>query len=596
MPNSALAPCKRVISHLALFTALIMALPQIAVAAHGYAQFGDLKYPPAFTRFDYASPDAKKGGSIRLSNPTRSTSFDTFNPYSTGSVAPGISTLMFETLLEASADEPASAYGLLAEDVTVSADQRSVTFRIRREARFSNGDHVLAADVKYSFDTLTNEKADAGTRDFFKDLKAAEVVDPRTIRFSFRVPSAELPLIAGIVPVFSSKWRAGDPSKGGSLVPPITTGPYRIAAHDHGNRIVYVRDPDYWGRNLPVRVGTFNFDRIEYRLFASDQERLMALHKGLIDLTFEHRLDSWRSAYAGKGFQSGQLIKREFPIHGIASTQGFVFNTRNALFRDVRVRKAIALAFDFEALNREHYDGIYRRTTSWFPNSELAANANARKLSASAPRLFDGSYGSALAEARKLLAQAGWHLRDGVLRNNRGEPFSFEFIDTAATTNVPIARFSEDLAKLGIDVRRRDVSFETYRKRLWDFNFDMASVRFSNSDAPGTELRNVFGAAAANTPGSDNFMGVTSGAIDELIEALVQAKSRTSQVEVARTLDRKLLDQWLMVPFGYQSQRWLAFRRELSHPDGIPMNLSAERWPISLWWGTGAARSAGSAL
>lgn len=572
---------------IALATFASIGMSQLAVAAHGYAQFGDLKYPPNFTHFDYVSLDAKKGGSIRLSNPTRSTTFDTFNPYSSGTAAPGVSSLMFETLLEPSADEPASAYGLLAEDVTVAADQRSVTFRIRPEARFSNGDRVQAADVKYSFEKLTGKGADSSTREFFKDLNAAEVVDSRTIRFKFRIPSTELPLIAGTIPVFSKKWRAGEASRGGNLAPPITTGPYRIAAHDHGDHVVYVRDPDYWGRNLPVRVGTFNFDRIEYHLFSSEQDRLLAIHSGEIDLTVEYQSDIWRSGYTGKALQSGRLIKQEFPVQSIARTQGFVFNSRKTLFKDVRVRKAIALAFDFETLNRENFNGIYRRTTSWFPNSELAANPNARRSSTTTPRLFDGTQTKALAEARKLLAQAGWRIRDGVLRNDQGEPFSFEFVDVGAATNTSIKKFSEDLAKLGIDVRRRDISPEAHRQRLWEFDFDMCVMVFANSEAPGTELRGMFGSIAAGTPGSSNYSGLASSEVDELIDSLVQAKTRTSQIELARALDRKVMDQWLIVPFGYKSQHWVAFDQKLGHPSSIPPNSSPQGWVIEHWWNRG---------
>ncbi|MCM3609296.1 extracellular solute-binding protein [Cupriavidus pauculus] len=592
MSIHAIVRSKRVIIlFLVLLASMATLLPKRAAAAHGYAQFGDLKYPPGFTHFDYVTPGVRKGGSIKLSNPTGMTSFDTFSPFSAGNVAPGIDSLMFETLLQMSADEPASGYGLLAEDVTASADLRSVTFRLRPEARFSNGDPVRAVDVRYSFETLTSDKADPWYRELFKDLKAAEIVDPLTIRFTFRVPSAELPLVAGMVPVFSAKWKMGDLIKGGNFSPPISSGPYRIAAHNYGTSIAYVRDPEYWGRNLPVRAGTFNFDRIEYRLFANDQDRVAALHSGLIDLTFEYRTDYWAEGYNNKTLHGARLIKRAFPSGGIAPTQGFVFNTRRAPFRDVGVRKAIALAFDFES----RYGTMYRRTTSWFPNSELAANANAREFSQTAPRLFEGTHEQAIAEARKLLAQAGWHLRNGVLRNDRSEPLSFEFMDTAATSNVLIKRFAEDLAKLGIDVRLRDVSVDARRQRLRDFDFDMANIVFANSEAPGSELRRTFGTAAASTRGFENYMGVASGEVDQLIDALVQAKTRKSQVELARALDSKLLNQWLIVPFGYLAQYRLAYREELAQPKVIPRNYTAASWVVTFWWSTGR-NAAGSTI
>ncbi|XQU70248.1 hypothetical protein OJJOAM_002979 [Cupriavidus sp. H18C1] len=298
----------------ALVAALLPMTPTSAWAAHGFALHGDLKYPPDFHHFDYVNPDAPRGGTLTLANPDRRTSFDKFNPFTLkGVAAPGLTSLMFESLLIGSADETASAYGLLAEDVTVAPDELSVTFRIHPQARFHNGDPVLASDVKYSFDMLMSKASSPGYRSMCADVKSLTVIDDRTVRYDFKQRNGELPLIVGSLPVFSRKWTAKVPFEKLTFETPVTSGPYVIERYDAGRGIIYKRNPNYWGKDLAVRRGTFNFDRVVYRLYKDETARLEAFKAGEFDAIVEYRSKSWAKSYVGKRFANGELMKTEFP-------------------------------------------------------------------------------------------------------------------------------------------------------------------------------------------------------------------------------------------------------------------------------------------
>ena len=431
---------------------------QPAHASYGIAQYGDPKYQPGFKHFDYVNPDAPKGGTLVLGNPDRQTSFDKFNAFTLrGNAAPGTG-FLFESLLAGSSDEVASAYGLLADDVQIAPDRRSATFHINPRARFSNGDPVTAADVKYSLDTLKSPQASPAFAAYFAEITRAVVVDRLTIRFDFDEPHRELPLLAGAIPVFSPKWGA---KPDGSHIPfdqltfekPIGSGPYLIEQYDNGRTITYRRDPHYWGADLPVRVGTYNFDRIVYKLYSDDTARREAFKAGEYDAFVEYVARSWVRRDVGKKFDSGELIKREFPQHNGTGMQGFIINTRRPLFQDVRVRKALDLALDFQWLNRQLFYNLYTRIDSYFVNTDLQATGlpSAGELALLNPwraQLDPAVFGpppkqpdtdppsslrANLLEARALLEQAGWTYRDGALRNAKGQPFQFEILDDSAS-------------------------------------------------------------------------------------------------------------------------------------------------------------------
>ena len=583
--------------------------PLSAGAAHGFAQYGGLKYPADFTHFDYVNPDAPRGGTLTLANPDRRTSFDKFNPFTLkGTSAPGVNSLMFESLLIASADETASAYGLLADDVTVAADELSVSFHIRPQARFSNGDPVLASDVKYSYDMLMSKASSPGYRSMCTDVKAVTVVDPHTVRFDFKQRNVELPLIVGSLPVFSKKWTATVPFDKLTFEDPVASGPYLIERYDAGRGISFKRNPAYWGKDLAVRRGTFNFDRVVYRLYKDETAKLEAFKAGEFDAIVEYKAKSWAKSYEGKRFSNGELVKTDFPHRNGAGMQGFVMNMRKPVFQDVRVRQAMILALDFEWLNRQLFYGAYRRLDSWFSNSELAASATfdgrpgpgelallEPLRTQLAPEVFGPivtmpttnpprSLRDNLREARRLLAQAGWTYTDGALRNAKGEPFVFEFLDDGGAMSRVITTYVRNLEKLGMEVNQRTTDFALYQKRLEDFDFDMVSIRFPDSQSPGNELRDRFNSEAAGTPGSDNLFGLKSPAIDRLVDNVLHAHTRDELVNAGRALDRVLMHGYYIVPNWYSASHRVSYRKELVYPQRLPYYYTAEGWILSDWW------------
>ncbi|WP_370646828.1 extracellular solute-binding protein [Cupriavidus sp. UGS-1] len=609
----------------ALVAALLPMSPTTALAAHGFALHGDLKYPADFHHFDYVNPEAPRGGTLTLANPDRRTSFDKFNPFTLkGVAAPGLTSLMFESLLIGSADETASAYGLLAEDITVAPDELSVTFRIRPQARFHNGDPVLASDVKYSYDMLMSKASSPGYRSMCADVKSLTVIDDRTVRYDFKQRNGELPLIVGSLPVFSRKWTAKVPFEKLTFETPVTSGPYLIERYDAGRGIIYKRNPDYWGKDLPVRRGTFNFDRVVYRLYKDETARLEAFKAGEFDAIVEYRSKSWAKSYVGKRFGNGELMKTEFPHRNGAGMQGFVMNLRKPLFQDVRVRQALILALDFEWLNRQLFYGAYKRLDSWFSNSELAASSTfdgrpgpgelallEPLRNQLAPEVFGPivtqpttepprSLRDNLREARRLLAQAGWTYSDGALRNAKGEPFVFEFLDDGGAMSRVITTYVRNLEKLGIQVHQRTTDFALYQKRLEDFDFDVVSIRFPDSQSPGNELRDRFTSEAASTPGSDNLFGLKSPAVDKLVDQVLRAHTRKDLVNASRALDRVLMHGYYVVPNWYSASHRVAYRRELVYPQRLPYYYTAEGWVLSSWWrsdvaGAGQAKAAAPA-
>ena len=596
-------------------TAAVLAVQAVlaataAHAAYAIAQYGEPKYPPGFKHFDYVNPDAPKGGTLVLANPNRLTSFDKFNPFTMrGNPAPGID-MLFESLATGSLDEPASAYGLLADDIEIAPDRRAVTFHLNPRARFSNGDPVTADDVKYSFDTLKSKLAAPQFGAYFADIAKAVVVDPATVRFEFRSANRELPLIAGGVPVFSRKWglRAD-----GSRIPfdqlafeqPIGSGPYLIERYDNGRTITYRRNPAYWGADLPVRVGTNNFERIVYKLYGDGVARLEAFKAGEYDVLVEYIARNWARRDVGKRFDSGELVKREFRQHNGAGMQGFFMNLRRPLFRDVRVRQALDLAFDFEWLNRQLFYGAYTRLDSYFADTDLQATGTPGpgelKLLAPLrtqldPAVFGpmvvqpdthppGSLRANLLKARALLAQAGWTYRDGALRNAKGEPFTFEILDdSGAAMEGIVTAYQRNLAKLGIDARFRTADYALLQKRLDAFDYDMTTIRYPGVQVPGAEQFSRFDSKFADEPGSDNIIGLKSPAVDALLHALGTAQTRDELLDATHALDRVLMHGYYAVPQWYSTTHRIAYKRALAYQQTLPLYYSAEGWVVSTWW------------
>jgi len=575
-----------------------------AWAAYAFSLYDRPKYPPGFTHFDYVNPDAPKGGELYLANPDRRTSFDKFNPFSLkGVAAAGLGNLMFESLATTSSDEIATMYGLLADDMTLAPGRLSMTFHLNPKAHFSNGDPVLAADVKYSFDTLVAKGAPQFQL-LYADVKRCVVLGPRTVRFDFASKNHELPLIVGGMPVFSRKWAAGTPFDRIQLTPPIASGPYLIDRYDTGHSITYRRDPHYWGADLPTRKGMFNFDRIHYRFYQDDLARLEAFKAGEFDVSVEYVSKNWARNYTGPKFRDGEIVKREFPHANGAGMQGFVMNLRRPQFQDLRVRKALDLALDFGWMNRQLFYGAYKRIYSFFNNSPMAATgmptADELKLLAPLRKELDPAvFGPAviqpstapphslranLLQAVALLREAGWTYRDGALRNAKGEPFTFEIIDDQPTLSRIISVYVRNLRKLGIQVTQRTADYALIQKRMDDFDFDMTSIRFPDMTIPGNELFDMFGSKAADQKGSNNVWGLKDPAVDRLVQAVVAANDRRNLVAAARALDRVLMHMYIVVPHWYSSVHRIAYRNRFGMPAVLPLYYQADPYVISTWW------------
>jgi microcin C transport system substrate-binding protein len=580
------------------------ALAGPALAAHGLAWGDTPKYPPGFAHFDYVNPDAPKGGTLNLAGYG---SFDKLNPFTLrGLPAAGLGTLMFETLAEASDDEPFSMYGLLADDIRFADDGLSITFHLNPRARFWNGDPVTAEDVRHSFDVLTGKLAHPRFRQYFADVARAVVVDPATVRFEFRRRNHELHMIIGMqLPVFSRKWGGQLPFDRVVQDEPLTSGPYRIERFDWGKVIAYRRDHNYWARDLNVRRGMFNFDRVVYKYFKDETARLEGFKAGEFDWVAENSAKNWARGHVGRHYDSGEIVKQEFRHSNSAGMQGFVLNTRRPEFADVRVRHALALAMDFEWMNRQVFYGQYVRTRSYFTNSEMEAKGlpSAAELALLEPlraKLDPAVFGEAvmppttdppsslrqnLRRALALLAQAGWNVDDdGVLRNAQGQAFDFEILTYSKGLERVAVPWARNLEKLGIAAHLRVTDPALYQKRADEFDFDVAIHLYAASQTPGNELLERFTSAAADEKGSDNLAGIRDPAVDAIVQRLLSSRTRAELVTAARALDRVLRAGWYLVPHFYAPSHRVAWRARLAHPDTLPLYYAAETWLLKTWW------------
>src|SRR5450830_1024383 len=478
-------------------------------AAHGYALWGDLKYGANFSHFDYVNPNAPKGGELRLVSNLRVSTFDKYNPFTIKGSAPAyLADLVFDSLLTGALDETGAGYGLLARDVDVAPDGLSATFRLAPEARFHNGDPVLALDVKYSFDTLMGPYTSPAYKSLLEDVAGLEVLDESTVRYHFKKPNRELPLTVGGLPVFSRAWGRVN----GKVKPfdqivtdiPIGSGPYKIGPVRFGKDITYVRDPNYWARNLNVRRGTGNFERITVKIYKDNTARLEALKAGEFDLMRFFSAGDWARRVNGKRFDSGELVKREFKHQLPSGFQSFFLNTRRDKLKDIRVRQALGLALDFEWMNRQMFYNAYQRVNGLFGNTDCQASGmpSAQELAlmapwrqdipqaafgpmALAPRTDgDSSLRANLRQAQALLKAAGWEVRDGVLRNAQGQTFEIEYLDSNESGARMAAPWARNLEKLGITLSFRPVDFALYQQRLQKFEFDITSIAYGGTHNP----------------------------------------------------------------------------------------------------------------
>ena len=574
--------------------------------AHAYALWGQPRYPAGFAHFDYVNPQAPKGGELRLVSNLRMSTFDKYNPFTIKGSAPAyLSSLMFDTLLAGSMDETATGYGLLAEDVTVAADGLSATFRIRPQARFHNGKPVLAQDVKHSYETLTGPHTAPGYKTMLAEVAGCEVLDARTVRFRFRAPNRELPLTVGGLPIFSRDWGAGKPFNEVVMDVPIGSGPYKIGPVNFGKDIVYVRDGHYWARDLPVRRGTANFDRISVKIYKDNTAKLEALKAGEFDLMRFFSAGDWARRVDGPKFRTGELVKGEFAHKLPTGFQSYVLNTRKPFLQDVRVREALGLALDYEWMNRQMFYGAYQRVNGIFGNTlcqttGLPTSAELALMQPYGRDLPPGAFGpmtvpprtdgdsslrSNLRKAKALLAAAGWTVQNGELRNSAGQRMELEYLDSGDGGQRVVAPWQRNLQKLGIQLKYRSVDFALYQQLLQKFDFDITSIAYQGTNNPGQELADLFGSAAADQEDSGNFPGVKSKAVDAFIQAMVAAKTEQELLPACHALERAIAHGHYLIPQWSASTHRMAYNAwRLEHPRVVPPYSNGESWVIDTWW------------
>ena len=592
-----------------LFFIVLLACPA-AWAAHGYALWGDLKYPPGFAHFDYVNAQAPKGGELKMISNLRVSTFDKYNPFTIKGTAPAyLSNLMFDSLLTAALDETASGYGLLASSVDVAPDGLSATFTLRPEARFHNGDPVLAADVKHSYDTLMGPFTSPAYKTALEDVAGVEVLGDRSVRYRFKKPNRELPLTVGGLPVFSAKWgfENGKPKSFDKVVMdiPIGSGPYKIGPVNFGKDITYVLDPAYWAKDLNVRRGTSNFSRITIKIYKDNTAQLEAFKAGEFDLMLVNSAGDWARRVNGKRFDSGVLVKGNFKHRLPSGFQSYVLNTRNDKLKDPRVRQALGLAMDYEWMNRQMFYNSYQRVNGLFGNTdcetkglptpeELALMEPLRKdISAAAfgpmtvaPRT-DGAatLRDNLRQALALLKSAGWEVKGGVLRNARGEPMVLEYLDTREGGVRTVAPWMRNLEKLGIQLNFRSVDFALYQQRLDKFDFEIMSINFQGTHSPGQEYADLFGSQAAKTESAGNFAGVSSPAVDALIAKMTAANTKAELLPACHALERVIAHGHYLIPQWTNLTHRMAYNAaHLAKPADMPPYAQAVLWAVDTWW------------
>jgi microcin C transport system substrate-binding protein len=594
---------------------LLFIVARSASAAPGYSVWGDFKYQPGFTNFGYVNPQAPKGGELKMVAGSRISTFDKYNPFTLKGTAPSfLADLLFEGLLTGSMDEIGVGYGLLAEDVEVAADGLSATFRLRPQARFHNGDRVTAADVKHSYETLISKYASPAYASGLVDVAGADVIDDRTVRFRFKKRDRQLPLVVGALPVFSAKWGV----EGGKAKPfdqvvndiPIATGPYKIGPVRPGKDITYVRDPNYWARDLPVRRGMNNFDRITVKIYRDNTAQLEAFKAGEFDLMQFFSAGDWSRRLNGPRIDSGELIKSPFQHRTPDGFYSYFLNTRLEKFQDRRVRMALELAMDYEWMNRQLFRGSYKRVKGIFGNTACEANGvpSAQELALlepyrsqlpadvfgamEVPPRTDGasSLRANLRKAQALLQEAGWTLRDGALRNAKGEAFSVELLDsTEGRSASTLASWQRALEKLGIQLKFRTVDFALYQERLDSFSFEMVGISFPGTHFPGADYLDFFGSKAAGTAGSMNVSGIKSPAIDAILGRITAAENKDEFLTACRVLDRVIAHGHYMIPAWTSSESRVAYNawtleRPAVVPPYPPEGIPYMDWPMMVWW------------
>jgi microcin C transport system substrate-binding protein len=574
---------------------------------HALSLFGDIKYPPGFKRFDYVNPDAPKGGVARMISIG---TFDNFNIAVAGvkgSIAPAAA-LIYEELMAKSQDETVTEYGLLAEAASHPDDFGWVTYRLRKEARWHDGQPVTPEDVIFSIEVLKKYSPMYGS--YYRHVVKYEKTGERDIKFTFDTPgNRELPTIVGELPVLPKHYWEGTDSQGRkrdisatTLEPPLGSGPYRIKEFVAGRSIVLERVKDYWGEKTPVRIGENNFDEMRYEFFRDNTVALEAFKADQADWITENSAKQWATAYDFPAVTEKRVVKEEFPINDSGRMQGFVLNLRRDQFKDARLRRAFNYAYDFEEMNKQLFYGQYKRINSYFEGTELAARGlpEGQELEILEtvrdkvpPEVFTTPYQNPvggnpdavranLRESMRLLKEAGYEIRDRKLVDAAGKPFTVEILVQDPSAERIALFYKPSLERIGVTASIRVVDDAQYENRLRSFDFDIITDVWGESLSPGNEQREFWGSQTADQPGSKNTIGIKNPAIDALIDKVIFAKDRANLVAATKALDRVLLWNFYVVPqFTYGLSRYARWDR-FSHAEPLP-KYGRSGLP-SLWW------------
>ena len=572
---------------------VVLAAPQHALTLYDEPP----KYPANFKHVEYVNPDAPKGGTFRKAT---FGSFDSLNPFINKGVAVEDIDLTYDTLARQTLDEPFTAYGVIAEKIEKAPDNSWVRFYLRPEAKFNDGHPIRAEDVVFTFDTLMKNGSPL-FKGYYSDVESAIAENPLQVKFTFKHnKNRELPLILGQLPVLPKHWWQTRDFGKGNLEIPVGSGPYTITEIKPGRSIRYERNKNYWGKDLPINKGLYNFDAITVDYFRDNSVAFEALKAGQFDYWFEISAKNWAGAYNIPAVNDGRLIKEEIRNANPTGMQGFVFNLRRPMFQDVRVREALSLLFDFEWTNKQLFNGAYNRTSSYFDNSEMAAKAapteeelaileplrgqipDAVFTDIFKPSTTDGSgmIREQQRRAYKLLQEAGWRVVDDKMVDAQGKPVTIEFLLAQTEFERILLPFKRNLSELGIDLQIRRVDVSQYLNRLRSRDFDMIVGSFPQSNSPGSEQREYWESQSADKPGSRNFMGLKDPAVDQLTEGLINAESRQSLINHARALDRVLQWGFYVIP-NWHIKTWrVAYSNNIAHPAVTPLYDIG----LNTWW------------
>jgi len=578
----------------------LIAYPSLLIAAPSYclSLYDACKYPADFTHFEYVNPKAPKGGNIKLAEIG---SYDNLNPFILKGVkAPGIGDL-FESLMVQSMDEPQTAYGLVAESIAVAPDNSSAEFVLRKQARWHDGTPITPDDIVFSFTTL-RDKGDPTFKILYAGVASCEKTGGTSVKFTFTdMKNRELPLIVSQMPILSKAYYTAHDFEKTTLEAPMGSGPYEVASVDQGRSLIYKRVGNYWGKDLPVNVGQYNFATIRYDMYRDENVALEALKSGEYDFRREYIARNWATAYDAPAVKDGRIIKREIPDQTPQGMQAFIYNTRRDKFADPRVRQAIDMSLDYEWVNKTIFYGAYVRNASYFENTDFQAKGvpTGKELtllkpfaSELPPALFtqpfenpktDGSGNDRknLLAAQALLDEAGWKIKDGKRVNAHGEPLSIEFLLRQPTMERVIGPMRQNLERLGITSSIRNVDDSQYQKRTDEYDFDVVSIWINRGIFfPGNEQTALWQSSQADVKGGNNLGGIKSKVVDTLLDALTKAKNKEDLVAAGRALDRVLLWEHYVIPNWHSG----VFRVAYWDKFGLPATLPKYNLGFQAWW------------